>query len=144
MMAPLDPVGNVSLILQITILFLLILGLPLTRTERNRKNLMRHGYLTVAALILHTILIFVVMIPSFTGGIPELGDLDFFSAVTVYSHIILGTLAEILGIVVIGFWFSKPLQNMACAKLKKIMLPLFIVWAISIINGSLVHIFGML
>ncbi len=144
MMAPLDPVGNVSLILQITILFLLILGLPLARTERNRKNLMRHGYSTVAALVLHTILIFIVMIPSFNSGIPELGSLDLFIAIIVYSHIILGTLAEVLGAVVIGFWFSKPLTNMACAKLKKIMLPLFIIWAISIINGSLVHIFGML
>ncbi len=143
-MDPLDPVGNVSLILQITIMFLLILGLPLARTERNKKNLIRHGYLTVAALVLHTILIFIVMIPSFTSGIPELGDLDIFSAVTVYSHIILGTLAEVLGIVVIGFWFSKPVSNMACAKLKRVMLPLFTIWAISIINGSLVHIFGML
>jgi hypothetical protein len=84
------------------------------------------------------------MIPSFSNGIPELGDLSSFSAITVWSHVILGTLAEIFGIVIIGFWFSKPLSNMGCLRLRKIMLPLFIVWVISLINGSLVHILGLL
>ncbi len=144
MMNPLDPVGNVSLILQVTILFLLILGLPFFKTSGGKKNLIRHGYLTVAALVLHTFLIIIVMVPSFSNGIPELGDLSPFSAITVWSHVILGTLAEILGIVIIGFWFSKPLSNMACLKLRKIMLPLFVIWVISLINGSLVHILGLL
>ncbi len=144
MTIPLDPVGNVSLILQVIILFLLILGLPFFKTSRSKKNLITHGYLTVAALVLHTFLIFIVMIPSFSNGIPEIGDLSPFSAITVWSHVILGTLAEILGIVIIGFWFSKPLSNMACLKLRKMMLPLFVIWVISLVNGSLVHILGLL
>jgi len=143
-MQPLDPVGNISLILQVTILFLLIVGLPFVRVEKSKKNLMRHGYFTVAALILHTILIFVVMVPAFGNGIPELGELSMFNAVNVWSHVILGTLAEILGLVIVGFWFSELPSRMACAKLKKVMLPLFIIWVISLINGSLIHILGML
>lgn len=143
-MVPLDPIGNISLILQITILFLLILGLPLIRIRDTKKNLMRHGYSTVVALILHSILIFIVMIPVFSNGIPELSELDFFSSLTVYSHVILGTLAEILGVIIVVFWFSKPLMNMACARLRKVMLPLFIIWIISLINGSLIHILGLL
>ena len=141
---PLDPVGNVSFILQVVILFLLILGLPLARGVGGKKNLMRHGYLTVLALILHTLLVFIVMIPSFSNGLGELSGLSFFYAFTVWSHAILGTAAEILGIIVVGFWFSKPLSNMACARTKKIMLPLFIIWTLAIINGALVHILGML
>ena len=65
----LDPVGNVSLVLQIVILFLLVLGLPFFRGQINKKNFMFHGYSTVAAIVLHTALIFVVMVPSFTGGL---------------------------------------------------------------------------
>jgi hypothetical protein len=33
-----DP-GNISLVLQVIILFMLILGLPLARGEENKKNL---------------------------------------------------------------------------------------------------------
>ena len=69
--------GDISLVLQVVILFLLILGLPLVRRTGNKKNLMRHGYLTVLALILHTILILIVMIPSFSSGFGELGELSF-------------------------------------------------------------------
>jgi hypothetical protein len=143
-MAPLDPVGNVSLVLQIVILFLLILGLPLVKGFGVKKNLMRHGYLTVLALILHTFLIFIVMIPTFGNGLGELGKLSFPYSLTVWSHVILGTTAEVLGILIVGFWVTKPLSNMACMKMKKIMLPLFVIWTLAIINGALVHIFGML
>jgi hypothetical protein len=126
------------------ILFLLILGLPFVRGIGGKKNLMRHGYLTVLALVLHTLLIFIVMIPSFSGGFGELGELSFLNAFNVWSHAILGTAAEILGLIVVGFWLSKPLSNMACVRMKKIMLPLFIIWTISLINGALIHILGML
>lgn len=143
-MVPLDPVGNGSLVLQIVILFLLILGLPLARGFGVKKNIMRHGYLTVFALILHTLLIFIVMIPTFGTGLGELGGLSFLYSLTVWSHVILGIAAEVLGILVVGFWVSKPLPQMACVRMKKIMLPLFIVWTLAIVNGALVHIFGML
>jgi hypothetical protein len=55
----------------------------------------------------------------------------------------LGTTAEFLGILVVGFWVSKPLSNMACVRMKK-MLSLFVIWTLAIINGAFVHIFGML
>jgi hypothetical protein len=144
MSVPLDPVGNISLVLQVVILFLLILGLPFVKGIGAKKNLMLHGYLTMLALVLHTILIFVVMIPSFSSGFGELGELSFLNSFNVWSHAILGTAAEILGFIVVGFWFSKPLSNMACARVKKVMLPLFIIWTISLINGALIHILGML
>ena len=143
MSVPLDP-GDISLVLQVVILFLLILGLPLVKGIGGKKNLMRHGYLTILALILHTVLIFSVMIPSFSNGLGELGELSFLNAFNVWSHAILGTAAEILGFIVVGFWVSKPLTNMACTRVKKIMLPLFIIWTISLINGALIHILGVL
>jgi hypothetical protein len=140
----LDPVGNVSLTLQIAILFLLILGLPFVKGQDSKKNLTRHGYSTVLAIILHTILIFIVMIPTFTGGLGELSGLSIFYSVTVWSHIVLGTTAEILGIVLVAAWLRQNPAKMACARWKKWMLPTFIIWTISIINGALLHILGML
>jgi len=76
-----------------------------------------HGYLTIFALILHSVLIFIVMIPVFNNGIGELGGLSLLAALTVWSHVILGTVAEILGIIVIGFWVSQPLSDMTCLSL---------------------------
>ena len=140
----LDPVGNVSLILQIVILFLLILGLPLVKGINNKKNLARHGYLTIAALVLHTILILIVMVPSFTGSFGEIGELSAISSFTVWSHIFLGTTAEVLGGILVGAWLSKPKSKMNCTKMKRWMTPIFIIWVISIVNGALVHILGLL
>jgi hypothetical protein len=144
MSVSLDPIGNISLVLQVVILFLLVLGFPLVKGVGVKKNLKMHGYLTVLALILHTILIIIVMIPTFSSGFGELGELSFLDAFNVWSHAILGTLAEILGFVIVGFWVSKSLSHRACVRMKKVMLPLFIIWAISLINGALIHILGML
>ncbi len=72
----LDPVGNVSFIIQIIVLFLLILGLPLSKGSASQKNLIRHGYSTVAALILHTAAILIVMIPSLVDGVDEFATLS--------------------------------------------------------------------
>ena len=140
----LDPVGNVSLVLQVAILFLLILGLPIARGSGTKKNFMRHGYSTTAALILHTILIFVVMVPTLIDGTSEFATLTFFVSLTVWSHVVLGTAAWIMGIVLVGSWFRKGHSKMTCALWKKWMMPTFIIWTISIVNGALIHIFGLL
>ncbi len=140
----LDLMGNISLSLQVAILFLLILGLPLSHGVSGKRNLMRHGYLTVVALVLHAILIFWDMIPTLVNGLPAINSLPILSAVNVWSHIILGTFAEVLGGIIVAFWFSKPLNILYCARLKKWMLPLFIIWMISLINGSLIHILQIL
>jgi hypothetical protein len=140
----LDPVGNVSLSIQIAILFLLILGLPLARGPSSQKNFMRHGYSTLAAIVLHTILILVVMIPTLIGGSNEFVTLTLLSSVTVWSHVVLGTTAEILGILLVVAWLRKGPSKMTCALWKKWMMPTFIVWILSIVNGTLVHIFGLI
>jgi hypothetical protein len=144
MSMPLDPVGNISLALQIVILFLLVVGLPFFRGSANKKHWMLHGYSTFAALILHTVLIFLVMIPSFTLGFDELSGLSLFDSVTVWSHALLGTVAEVFGIILVALWVSKGPSKMACFRYKKWMTPIFIIWVISIVNGALIHILGML
>ena len=92
----LDPLGNVSFVIQIIVLFLLILGLPLSKGSTNAKNLIRHGYSTLAALILHTAAILIVMIPGLVNGVNEFATMSFVASVTVWSHVVLGTLAWIL------------------------------------------------
>jgi hypothetical protein len=142
--AALDFSGDVSLALQIVILFLLILGLPFVREAGNLKNLTWHGYSTVAALLLHSILIFLVMIPSLGDGISELAGASLFFLVTVVSHAALGTIAEIVGVIIVVLWLVPGPKRMACGKRKRWMAPLFIIWVIAVINGTLIHILGVL
>jgi len=140
----LDLMGNVSLSLQVAILFLLVLGLPLSRGLAGKKNLIRHGYLTAAALVLHTILIFAVMVPTLVNGAGDLGSLPVLSAFDVWSHVVLGTAAEVVGLAIVFVWISKPPALMRCLSMKKWMLPLFIVWIISLVNGTLIHVLQLL
>jgi len=140
----LDPVGNVSLVLQITILFLLILGLPFVKGLESKKNFIRHGYLTALAVVLHTVLIFVVMVPSFTNGLGEIGGLSFLDAFNVISHVVLGVTAEVLGVFLVAVWLRKGPSAMACSRWGKWMVPTFIIWVVSIVGGTLIHVLGML
>ena len=143
-MVALDPIGNVSLSLQVAIMFLLIIGLPFATGTSGKKNFMRHGYLTVVALGLHTVLIFIVMIPKFISGFGGIGSLSLLASFDVWSHAVLGTAAEVLGIAIIVLWLSKPVSMMTCGKMRKWMTPTFIVWMVSLINGALIHILGLL
>ena len=110
---------SISLILQIVIFFMLILGLPLTKGVANTKNLIRHGYLTITALVIHTILVITVMIYLPIEGLVTLTDLPLFNSIFVVSHIILGTAALVLGFTIAGFWVSKALGNV-CLRAKRI------------------------
>jgi hypothetical protein len=140
----LDPVGNVSLILQITILFLLILGLPFVRGAGSKKNFVRHGYSTALALVLHFILIFVVMVPSFLDGFGEISELSLLDSFNVISHVVLGVAAAVMGAALVIAWLSKGPSTVACARWKKWMTPTFAIWVISIVGGTFIHILGML
>ncbi len=143
-MEPLDVVGDISLVLQIAILFLLVLGLPFIRGAESRRNLMWHGYSTVAAIALHTVLIVLVMIPTFTGGFDELSGLSTLNSVIVWSHIALGSAAEVLGLAVVVLWLGRGPSKMTCGRQKKWMAPIFVIWVISIVNGAIIHIVGIL
>jgi hypothetical protein len=147
-MVALDPVGNVSLIFNVVILFLLIMGLPLIRGANRgvnaKMNSIRHGYLTMIALVLETALIFIVMVPSFLRGLGNLGGLSILDSANVWSHVVLGTIAEVLGFIIIVPWLYKRPSKMGCGKMMKWMMPTLIIWIIVVATGTLIHVLGML
>lgn len=136
--------GGISLAFQVIILFLLVLGLPFVRGVSGRKNLAIHGYVTVLAVILHTIIIFVVMIPSALTDFASLATLSIPGQILALSHAILASITEVLAIAVIGIWLLKSPSKMACLRYRKLMLPLFIIWALSIVTGAVGYFFGIL
>ena len=129
----------VFLVLQAIFLFMLVLGLPLSKGEGTKRNYIRHGYLTIAALVLHTISVIIIMIYLAINGLLTLSELPILNSMVVITHSILGAIAMALGYIVIGFWISKPLINMNCYRSKKLMLPTLIIWAIALILGYVMY-----
>jgi len=140
----LDLMGNITLTLSVTILFMLVLGLPLVRGISSKQNLIRHGYLTIPALVLQTILIFVTMIPSFLRGFAEIPSLPPTFAIDIWLHTVLGIFAEAMGFWFVGLWLLFSRSRMRCVTAKKYMTPSLIIWVISIISGALIHLLQML
>jgi len=144
MAVPLSPIGNVVLSLQIVSLFLLILGLPFVKRKGHKKNLIRHGYLVTLALVLHTVTMLIVMVPSFSINLNSIENLSILQSITVWLHAATGTAAEILGIFMVAEWAFKPLQQMTCARRKWLMMPTFIIWTVSLITGAVILVVGII
>lgn len=136
--------GDISLIIQVAILFLLVVGLPLVKGLKSKKNFMIHGYLTTVAVAFHTVLIFVAMIPTLAEGMGEISELSLLNAVNLWLHVVLGTVAEVLGVLLVVSWLRKSPSQMACGRWRRWMLPTFVIWAVSLVGGALVHLLGML
>ncbi len=117
-----------------------MLSLPLVRGGANKKNLLRHEYLTLAALVLHTAVIFLVMVPSLAAGFTGVFGFSVLDAVIVWSHVVLGSAAEVLALAIIVPWLYKHPSTMFCAPLRRWMLPTLIIWVIAILNGAAIHL----
>jgi hypothetical protein len=137
--------GSFSIVLQVSILFLLILGLNTVKGgTAGKRNLELHGYLTILALVMHTLLTFFIMIPAHINELGKLSEVSFGTGFLVWSYVLLGSVVEILGFRVVLSWVSKPLSDLACLRVKKLMLPLFVIWEISAFIGVFIQIRGIL
>jgi hypothetical protein len=125
-------VATVSLIVQIVVLLLLGYSLSL----KQHKKFKPHGITMAVAVVLHIVMIFAIMIPSFLVIVPEFilrVPLDTISIVGLI-HGGTGTIAAILGLYLIIAWhFSKDLTG--CFKRKNVMRSTIAVWFISLILG---------
>ena len=137
---PLDLTGNIVLTVSVTSLFLLVLGLPLVRGLNNRKTLTIHGYLTIVALVLQTITVLWVMIPSFIVNMTAILALPLTGAITSWLHFVLGVAAEASGAFYIALWLVFSRSKMKCARAKKYMMPTFVFWIIAVVTGALIHV----
>jgi hypothetical protein len=121
----LDVAGDISLVLSIVSLFILILGLPIVRRLKNAEKYRRHGYLTIAALVVETILVFTVKVPFF---VEEFGDVLTLSpaySLNTWLHVVLGIFAEASGFILVAMWLAS-FSKMGCIRFRKYMTPTFL------------------
>ncbi|MGD0805524.1 MAG: DUF420 domain-containing protein [Candidatus Bathyarchaeia archaeon] len=133
---PNSPLGSVdiptiSLITQFAILALLLYGYALFR----KGNLARHGQVLLAAVAIHTTAILAIMLPLFlaspTSYVPNLTTLMGLGNIT---HIVSGTIAEILAVYIVIRWIRNRLNPSGCRG-KLIMRATMILWLISLLTG---------
>jgi hypothetical protein len=126
-------IATVSLVLQIIVLTLLFGSLGL----KSKKKFRQHGITMLIAVVLHTITILAVMIPSFrliaSGEYPAL-----VSTIT-YVHGIAGVIAEVFGVWIIVTWRLRT-SIQYCAPKKKLMLLTLILWLTAVLLGILLYL----
>ena len=93
------------------------------------------------AVVLHTITILTVMLPSFVLGIIPYISTNATDTIAIIAavHGITGIIAAVLGVWIVASWrLRKSLQY--CAPKKKIMLVTLTLWVITLILGILLYL----
>jgi uncharacterized membrane protein YozB (DUF420 family) len=134
---PFALIATTSLIIQVIVLFLLLYGYLLKRRLKFRQ----HGITMTAAVILHLVMIFVIMIPSFVLAVvpnyilPK--PLEIVSIVGLI-HGIAGVLAASLGVWRVASWrFRRDFKG--CFNKKKYMLATMIIWLTALSLGIILY-----
>jgi uncharacterized membrane protein YozB (DUF420 family) len=126
-------IATTSLIIQIAVLGLLLVGYSLKRQKKFR----RHGIYMAAAVVLHYITIIAVMIPSFVlAVVPEFiipAPLEEISLIGLF-HGIGGIIAAVLGVWLVASWRFKT-DMKPCFKKKLVMRFTITVWIIALLLG---------
>jgi hypothetical protein len=122
-----------SLVVQILVLFLLAYGFILKKKFRY----LQHGLVMAAAVVVHLLMVFFLMIPSFVlAVIPYYivaSPLELTSIVGLI-HGILGSVAIALGVWLVVVWRFKRDFN-GCFARKKMMTPTLSVWVAALVFG---------
>lgn len=139
-MSFLDPytlIGTASLIIQIVVFFMLLLGYQSKRKQKFRK----HGIVMAIALVLHLVTILVIMIPSFTlAVVPEfiIPDPTMVISLVGLIHGVTGIIAVVLGGYLVAAWRFKT-DASGCFKRKQTMRITITVWFLSLILGIVLY-----
>lgn len=130
--------GEISLIVNTIALLLLVIGV--VRRKGSKKVLIRHGYLSILGFALKLATVFAIMIPSLVMTPLDMSEFSPLEYWIVVGKVASGILGTVMGFICIVPWFFKPLDQMTCNRVKRWMLPTFIVWALSVLLGAIVHL----
>lgn len=126
--------ATTNFILQFIVLVLLIASILLKR----KNKFWQHGLTMLSAVILHTIMILSIMIPSIIGIYFAI-DLSITISGFALVHAIIGTLTWILGLWIVVSWcLRKDLKY--CISKKHVMLATYFLWLLSIALGTILYL----
>lgn len=122
---------DITLLTQIALLALLIWGFR----EVKKKRLMKHGYLMSGAIILHSITIVLIMIPSFILHFQLLIEDFSLGVIITWIHVLLGIGTLVLGGYLMSAWQFCQSSLIVCRRRRQLMIPLFVSWLFTLIFG---------
>lgn len=129
-------IADINLLFQIAVFIFLVGGVSIAKL---RRGFAKHGAVMGIAVFLNTVSIAVVMIPS------SLTFRGLFSApftrpaLAIVTHIVIGTLAEILGVWLVITWAFRRREIKACARKKNAMRVTILLWAVMLFLGVYVY-----
>lgn len=126
--------SDVDLLVQLAILVVLVLGFSFKR----RGVYLKHGETMGIAVALHTFTIFAIMMPSLLALTDSFENL--LAELVIFSHAVLGSLVELLGLYLVVAWVSHHQEVKVCLGNKKFMKPTMILWLLELALGIIVYI----
>jgi hypothetical protein len=94
--------------------------------------------LTLVALALQTVLIFVILVPSLIQNFGKVVALQPVFSLNTWLHAVLGLSAFISGFAYVALWLFFYSSGMRCARAKKYLMPTLIVWILAVISGAFI------
>ena len=130
-------IADVNFLFQIAVFIFLVGGVSIAKL---RRGFTKHGAVMGIAVFLNTVSIAVVMVPS------SLSFRGLFSApvtrpaLAIVTHIVMGSLTEILGIWLVAIWAFRRYEIKACARRKNVMRGTILLWLVELFIGVYVYI----
>jgi hypothetical protein len=129
--------SDIGLFLEVGVIATLLVG----RFFFARKGkVISHGYTLTIAIVLHSISVLAIMIPSFARSIDILfTEFSSPAIILTWVHAPLGLLVLILGAYLVSEWRFKSPQA-TCYRRVKLMRPLWLLWMLSLAMGILIYL----
>ena len=140
----LDFQGNVVSVIQVIALVLLVIGVYPTRIRTKNRNLIMHGFFSIAGIGLNLATVLSIMIPVLIGNFMFINNLSLVQLSVVGVHAVLGIVAIVLGFIIIFSWVTHPLEELGCSKMWRLMMPTFVIWTFVLALGLVIHIYNII
>jgi hypothetical protein len=140
----LDFQGILVSVIQVIALVMLVIGVYPYRIRTKNTNLIMHGFLSIIAIGLNLATVLSIMIPVFTGNLVFISNLSLVQSAVVWLHAVLGTVAIVLGLIIIFSWVTHPLGELGCSKTWRLMIPTFVIWTFVLVLGLAIHIYNII
>jgi uncharacterized membrane protein YozB (DUF420 family) len=128
--------SDLNLIFQVVIAAFLVSAL-LTIA---RKKYRIHGAIMGCCIVLNTISIFAIMVPSLTSLDGAIGGLSTRLSLLVVTHAFVGGAVEILGVLLVAAWVFNGTRVDNCFRRKYLMTATIILWILELVLGVYVYI----
>lgn len=140
----LDPLELAIIAVQVAMFLMLLVGVYPTKQREENANLVKHGLLSIIAVVVNLVTVSVVMLPFFSKIVINTAGIGLVQFPVMWLHAAVGILTIGSSVLVIASWFIQPLSELGCAKKWRLMKPTLIVWAFAIILGAFIHIYGLI